>query len=92
MKEILDLRNEYLIGPGESVSEEEMNTINMMLYIIKDKYNISGGAYHEMTQICKTLPRLYRLKDRIKELNKLWCIKPIPNGTDIQQSFTERLK
>ena len=58
MKEILDLRNEYLIGPGESVSEEEMNTINMML----DKYNVFGEAYHEMTQICKTLPRHYRLR------------------------------
>jgi len=34
--------------------EEEMNAINMMLYM-KYKYNISGGAYHEVTQICKAL-------------------------------------
>ena len=56
-----------------------MNSINMMLFV-KDKYNNSGGAYHEMTRICKTLPQHYKLKDRIKELNKLWCIKPTPNG------------
>ena len=32
-------------------------------------------------------------KDRIKELIKLWCIKPTPNGTiGIQQSITRRWK
>jgi len=44
LTETLDLRNECLLSPGESATEEEMNMINMMLYI-KDKYNISGGAY-----------------------------------------------
>ena len=33
------------------------------------------------------------LKDCIRELNRLWDIKPTPNGTcGVQQSFTERLQ
>lgn len=92
-EETLDLNPEYLLGPGENhITESEMDTINMMLYI-KDRYNVSGGAYHELSQICMSMPRHYKLKDRIRELNKLWNIKPTPIGTSgVQQSFTERLQ
>lgn len=42
-----------LLGPNEnSIPQEELDTLNMMLYV-KDKYNVSGDAYHEMTQLCK---------------------------------------
>jgi len=92
-EETVDLVNEYLLTPEESsITEEEIHTIDMMLYI-KDKYNVSAGAYHEMTQVCKKMPRHYKLKDRISELNKLWNIKGTPNGTTgVQQSFKERLE
>ena len=48
------------------------------MMFIKDRYNVSGGAYHELSQVCKGMPRHYKLKDRICELNKLWNIKPTP--------------
>lgn len=40
-----------------------------------------------------TLPRHYKIKDRIRELNKLWSIKPTPYGTiGLQQSPEDRLR
>ena len=62
-----------------------------MILLIKDSYNISGGAYHELAAICKSLPRHYKIKQRIRKLNKLWNIRPIPHGIGIQQSLEQRL-
>ena len=92
-EEAIYMNPEDLLGPGEKhIMESDMDNINMMLYI-KDKFNVSGGAYHELSQICKSMPRHYKIKDRIRELNKLWSIKPTPNGTSgVQQSFKERLQ
>ena len=54
---------------------------------------MSGNAYHEMSRLCKGLPRSYKIKQRISELNKLWNIFPTPNGTcGVQQSLEERLR
>ena len=39
------------------------------------------------------MPRHYKLKDRIAELNKHWNIRPTPEGTcGVQQSLEERLQ
>ena len=74
-----------IIGPSS------LDTINMMLYV-KDWYNISGDAYHELTSICKGLPRHYKIKERIAELNQQWNIKSTPFGTvGLQQSLWKRL-
>ena len=63
----------------------------MMLYV-KDKYNISGSAYHELASLCREMPRHYRLKQRITELNSKWNIIPTPEGTvRVQQRLQERL-
>ena len=44
-EETIVLNIKSLLGPGEDYNTEtEVDVINMMLYI-KDKYNISGGAY-----------------------------------------------
>ena len=51
------------------VSDQDVDMISMMLYV-KDKYNVSGTAYHEMAS------RHYRLKQRISELNSKWNIRP----------------
>lgn len=62
-----------------------------MLYV-KDRFNVSGQAYHEMASLCKQLPRHYRLKQRISELNDEWEIIPTPIGTTgVQQSLQSRL-
>ena len=57
---------------------------------IKDKYNVSGAAFYEMAQLCKSMPCRYKLKDQIAELNTSWIIFPIPDGIlGVHQSFEE---
>ena len=59
----------------------------------KDRFNISGDAYHDMTQLCRSMPRHYKLKDGISELNKLWKIHSTPAGTcGVQQSLEDHLR
>ena len=75
----------------EDPSKEDVEVINMMLYT-KDRFHVSGGAYHEMAKVCKQMPRHYRVKQRITELNRLWSIYRTPNGTcGVQQSLEDRL-
>jgi len=57
-----------LVG-AEEADEEDLDILDMAIYI-KDKYNISKNAYHEMAQIFKNMPRYYKIKERIQELNK----------------------
>ena len=76
---------------GEQIRDEDADMISMMLYV-KDKYNISGSAYHEMASLCKQMPRPYKLKQRTAEFNSMWNFKPTPAGTVVvQQAFSERL-
>ena len=76
---------------GEELNEDEIDLVSMMLYV-KDKYNASGSAYHEMASLCSTMPRHYRLKEKISQLNKNWNISPTPEETvGVQQSLEERL-
>ena len=87
--EVININSEELFGPqGSLASEKDVDILNIMLYV-KDKYNISGTAYHEMAQLCKNMPRHYKLKERISELNKLWNIHPMPDDVGVQQSFEE---
>ena len=89
----LDMPSANLLGPQEDPpADTELDELNMMLYI-KDRFNVSGGAYHEMAQLCKTMPRHYQLKQRKAELNTLWDIYPTPNGScGVQQSLKQRLQ
>ena len=90
--ELLQLDPNSLLDTDETISEEQANIVNMLLYV-KDRHNVSGDAYHEMAQLCKAMPRHYKLKQRITELNRLWNIQPTPEGTcGVQQSLEERLK
>ena len=80
---------EELLGfeEEECVSEDQLDIVSMMLYV-KDRFNVSGCAYHEMAKLCQEMPRHYKLKERIKQLNTLWKIRPTPNGVvGVQQSL-----
>ena len=92
--EMIDLRRDLEVGlqlVGESLGDDQVDIISMMLYT-KDRFNVSGLAYHEMAKLCKEMPRHYRLKNKIAELNKLWDITPTPNGVvGVQQSLKGRL-
>ena len=77
---------------SERIGQTEEELILMMLYV-KDKYHVSGQAYHEMASLCKQMPRHYKLKRKITELNSLWKLDPTPEGTcGIQQNLEERLR
>ena len=87
----LDTVEGMLDVEGESVGEEQLDVISIMVYV-KDRYNVSGSAYHEMAKLCRQMPRHYKLQQRISELNTLWNIKPTPNGVcGVQQSLKDRL-
>lgn len=76
---------------SEDVSDGDLDLVSMMLYI-KDRYNISGQAYHEMASLCREMPRHYRLKEKIAALNSKWNIHPTPEGTvGVQQRIAECL-
>ena len=92
--ESIDLPNSALadLFRHEEVDENDVDAVNMMLYI-KDWHNISHEAYHELAKLCKEMPRHYRLKQRISELNSLWDVKPTPNDTHgVQQSLEDHLR
>ena len=76
-----DIARALNIG-DEQISDQDVDMISTMLFV-KDKYNISGSAYHEMASLCHQMPRHYCLKQRIPELNTKWNIRPTPEGTVI---------
>ena len=47
-------------------TQDDIDIVNMMLYA-KDRFSVSGSAYHEMTQACRQMPCHYKLKKK-KEL------------------------
>ena len=62
IKEITLGNVEELLGASSEVQLNDLDVLNMMLYV-KDYYNVSDSAYHKMTQICKQLPRHYKIKE-----------------------------
>lgn len=73
------------------MTSDELDMLNMILFV-KDRCNVSGEAYHQLARICKELPRHWKLKRRIQELNSLWKIYPTPSGTiGVQQKLEDRL-
>lgn len=66
--EKISLKRDYLeelFGSESSITESELDELNMMLYV-KDRYNVSDGAYHEMAKVCKEMPRQYKIKKESK--------------------------
>lgn len=81
-----------LVGSSFEVEPDDIDRLDMIL-LIKDSYRVSDAAYHEMAQLCKSLPRHYKLKDRTKELNKHWNIQMLPLDIEgVQQSLEDRLR
>lgn len=87
--ELIGLRNEALaelFRYEDEMNDNNVDVIDMTLYV-KDWYNVSHYAYHELAN-CKEMPRQYRIKQRISELNSHWNIRLTPNDTHgVQQSL-----
>lgn len=43
-------------------TDEEIDDINLPLYT-KERFNISNEVYHELSMICKELPRSWKVKE-----------------------------
>ena len=75
---------EELLGDSSDIHTSDLDLLDMMLFV-KDSHSISDIAYHEMAQLCKQLPRQYKVK--------LWNIKPLPNDVElVQQPLEDGLK
>lgn len=90
-----------LVGEGEltftesdpkELTNDDLDNINMCLYL-KDKFNNSNEAWHEIAKKANGVPNTYSIKKRIKEVNSRWNLKPTPGDTEgVQLGFSESLQ
>ena len=74
----------------ESLNEKQ-HTVKKVLFV-KERFNISNQAYHEMSMITD-LPSSYSLSKTAKELDARCILRCTPGKTEgVQQSITERLR
>ena len=64
----------------------------MWIYV-KDKFNISNKAWHELATQTKQMPNNYKIEKKLKELNAKWNLQPTPGQAErVQLSFRESLE
>jgi hypothetical protein len=90
--ETFTLVNEHEHNSTMTTSEvNNVDYINLLLYT-KDRFGVSNQAYHELSMICKEMPRSWKVNERIKEINKKWNLTQTPgNFFGVQQTIKERL-
>ena len=82
--------SQNVLGPdATSATETDIDMINMLLYV-KDRYNVSGCAYHEMTKICKGLPRSYKLSSGFQSLTSGGIFVPLQTTHVVSSSHWKR--
>ena len=75
-----------------SLGRADESVVEKTLYV-KERFNISNVAYHELAQINPQLPRQSSLAKASKEMNSEFKIQPTPgNTTGVQQSISDRLR
>ena len=81
-----------LTGEQEKLDDQDIENINLMLYI-KERFNISDMAWHELSMKHKEMPHVYSIKKRIQSLNGMWNITETPGEAEgVQIKFTDSLK
>lgn len=80
----------------EEVNNNELEHLHSIMWA-KDANNVSDASYRELSSLCSTMPRLWKVQERISEINKEWKIKPLPNNIpgvqhSISDLVTERYK
>jgi hypothetical protein len=94
--EVFDLINDeellFTETEPQELSDNDMDNVNMWLYL-KDKFNISNEAWHEIAMKVNDVPKMYGMKKRISQLNSRWNLKPIPGDAEgVQIGFQDSLK
>ena len=77
---LVDKNNIENSSRTETLTDEEIDGINFLLYT-KERFDISNEGYHELSIICKELPRSWKVQERIKALNSKWNLSSTPNDT-----------
>ena len=76
----------------QELKDDDMDNINLWIYV-KDKFNISNEAWHELSMKSKSIPNMYSIKQKVKLLNSNWNLFATPGEAEgIQISFKESLK
>lgn len=76
----------------QASSESSSNVVDQSLYV-KEKFNISHEAYHEMARVNPEMPRLGKLLKKADTLNRKSTIKPVPGRLQgVQQSIRDCLE
>lgn len=77
---------------GNAAASIDNSVIEKTLYV-KERFNISDVAYHELAQINPKLPRKSALAKVSKNMNSEYQIQPTSGETiGVQQSLVERLR
>ena len=80
------------VSDPKELTNDDLDNINMWLYL-KDNFNISNEAWHEIAMKANGVPNTYSIKKRIKELNSKWNLKPTPGDTEgVQLGFSDSLQ
>lgn len=53
---LVDEENIKDLSQTETLTDEDMDEMNLLLYT-RERLNVSNEAYHELSMICKDLPR-----------------------------------
>lgn len=69
-------------------SSSSSNAVGQTLHV-KEKFNISNQAYHEIWMVYSGLPRLRSLQNAGKSLNALSFIRPTPGELDWCSTITQ---
>lgn len=80
-----------LDSEAKEITDQDLDDVNYWI-LIKDKYNLSNEAWHELAMKCKEIPTKGKISREIGELNKRWSLKETPGEAEgLQISFKESL-
>ena len=89
---VLDLeRCKFSQSSSSSMHDASDEDLTYLALYIKEHFCVSNEAYHELSMVCKDMPRSWKLKDVVQKLNSKSEIKPTPGYTGVQQSLRTRL-
>ena len=76
----------------KELSNKDLDDLNLWIYI-KDKFNISHEAWHELAMKSKDMPCKYQVCKRLHEIDKNWDLTAVPGDADgVQISFCKSLE
>ena len=87
-----ELKDSTIIDEAhDEITDEQLDNVYLLLYV-KDQFQISDKAWHELSVQTKDLPSTYSIKKRIELLNKQWNVFPTSGTTEgVQMKLKDSL-